>query len=187
MAKELAEQEDSPAIEEIVRNLNNKNKRIQSDCIKVLYEIGYIEPQLIQPYADTFLSLLESKNNRLVWGGMIALSTIAPLQPDRIFERIDLVIKTIENGSVITVDRGIKTLALVASANDKYNKTIFPFLIDHLKTCRPKDLPQHAESIAVAVTDQNKADFISVLEERKALLKPSQRKRVEKVIRSLTD
>ncbi|HHJ52552.1 MAG TPA: hypothetical protein ENJ89_05115 [Caldithrix abyssi] len=186
LAKELAEKKDSPAIEEIVRNLNNKNKRIQSDCIKVLYEIGYIEPQLIQPYADTFLSLLESKNNRLVWGGMIALSTIAPLQPDRIFERIDLVIKTIENGSVITVDRGIKTLALVASANDKYNKKIFPFLIDHLRTCRPKDLPQHAESIAVAVTDQNKADFISVLEERKALLKPSQRKRVEKVIRSLT-
>jgi len=73
LAKEIAEKNDKEAIKELVENLNNKNKRIASDCIKVLYEIGYINPKLIAGYVNNFIDLLSHKNNRLVWGGMIAL------------------------------------------------------------------------------------------------------------------
>jgi len=186
LAREIAQNQDEEAIRVIVQNLENKDKNIQSDCIKVLYEIGYINPQLIQQYVDEFLMLIDSKNNRLVWGGMIALSTIATLKSDRIFEAIDKIYHAIKNGSVITVDNGIKTLARIASVKEEYNREIFPFLIKHLKTCRPKDIPQHAEFISVAVTNHNKSEFLKVLEQRKEILKPSQLKRVNKVINSLT-
>ena len=75
LAAELARERDQEGIEEIAAGLNDKNPSIQSDCLKVLYEIGYLEPELISGYAQTFLSLLDSKNNRMVWGGMIAIST----------------------------------------------------------------------------------------------------------------
>jgi len=185
LAKSIAETEDSEAIKEIVENLDNKDKNIQSDCIKVLYEIGYIKPRLIQQYVDGFLKLLSSKNNRLVWGGMISLSTIATLKADRIFEQIDQILDAIKKGSVITIDYGIKTLSRVASVKGGYNRKIFPYLIEHLRSCRPKEIPQHAESISVAVTDDNKSEFLKVLRERKGILKPSQVKRVNKIIKSL--
>ena len=43
-AKELAETENKAGIKEIAKNLKHKNKSVQSDCLKVLYEIGYLKP-----------------------------------------------------------------------------------------------------------------------------------------------
>ena len=86
LARDLAAGNNRAAIRELVENLSNSNKAIQSDCIKVLYEVGYIEPELIAEHISDFVELLSSKNNRLIWGGMIALSTIAHLKPDEILE-----------------------------------------------------------------------------------------------------
>jgi hypothetical protein len=77
LAKELSDRKNYAGIKEIADNLSNPNPTIQSDCIKVLYEIGYLSPELVSDYVGDFLSLLTSKNNRLVWGGMITLATIA--------------------------------------------------------------------------------------------------------------
>ena len=77
LAKEIASSGDKVAVQELVDNLANKNKDIQSDCIKVLYEIGDIKPDLIAGYVDTFVKLLGSRNNRLVWGAMTALGAVA--------------------------------------------------------------------------------------------------------------
>ena len=85
LARELAARDDQAGIQEIADNLANKNKSVQSDCIKVLYEIGYLKPQLIAQYAEVFLGLLHSKINRMVWGSMIALATIARLQPEQLW------------------------------------------------------------------------------------------------------
>jgi hypothetical protein len=57
---------DEQGIREIAENLCNKNKNVQSDCLKVLYEIGYINPELIAGYTGDFLKLLKSKNNRMI-------------------------------------------------------------------------------------------------------------------------
>jgi HEAT repeat protein len=56
LAKQLATKGDKKAIQELVDNLNNKNKAIQSDCIKVLYEIGERKPQLIAEHVKEFIS-----------------------------------------------------------------------------------------------------------------------------------
>jgi len=128
LAKELTETNDNSEIKAIVDNLENKNKSIQSDCIKVLYEIGYIKPDLISDYLNVFVKLLKSKNNRLVWGGMIALSAIARLNAGGIFEQSNIIKQAIEKGSVITADAGIKNLSGVAASTEKYNRALFPYL-----------------------------------------------------------
>ena len=74
LARDLAARKDRAGIREIAENLWNKDKGIQADCVKVLYEVGYLNPHWSPPYAEEFLKLLKSKNNRLVWGGMIALA-----------------------------------------------------------------------------------------------------------------
>jgi hypothetical protein len=52
LAKEISMSNNKAAAKELVDNLNNKNKNIQSDCIKTLYEIGYLKPELIADYYD---------------------------------------------------------------------------------------------------------------------------------------
>ena len=141
LARELAAEKNKVGIKEIVENLWNKDKNIQADCIKVLYEVGVIEPNLIADYAEDFVKLLRSKNNRLAWGGMTALSEVAKANPEVVFKNLDAIKKAKETGSVITVDNVISTLAYTAAANDKYNETIFPYLLNHLSNCRPKEVP----------------------------------------------
>ena len=182
LARELAEQKDRTGIHEIAENLWNQDKNIRADCVKVLYEIGYIDPSLIADYVEDFLKLLKSRNNRLVWGGMIVLSTVADLRADFIHTHLDEILKAMHAGSVITVDNAIKTLALAAS-NEAYRTDIFPHLLEHLRTCRPKDVPQHSEKSLPAVDTINKDDFIAVLEKRMEDLSASQVTRVRKVIK----
>jgi hypothetical protein len=177
LARDLVAQKDKAGIREIAANLWNKDKNIQADFIKVLYEIGYIEPRLIADYAEDFVRCLKSKNNRLVWGGMTALAEVAKANPDAVFKYLDQIKKAKETGSVITVDNAISTLAWTAAANEKYNETIFPYLLSHLAGCRPKEVPQHSEKAA------NKVEFIKVLEKRIEDLSGSGLSRVKKVIK----
>ena len=122
LARELTERKDAAGILELAENLWNRNSNIASDCIKTLYEIGYLKPELIAPYVNDFLKLIKSRENRLVWGGMLALSTIASLKAEEIFAQMELVKKVTKEGSVITCDNGIKTLAIVAGTKEEYNK-----------------------------------------------------------------
>jgi len=184
LARALAQTRNQADIREIAENLWNKEPNIQSDCLKALYELGYIAPELIADYAGDFLKLLKHRNNRMVWGGMIALSTVADLKAAEIFPHVDEIIQVMEKGSVITMDNGIKALALVASQKDEYRKAIFPYLLDHLKTCRPKELPQHAEKSLPTVSADNKSDFIGVLEKRLEDMTASQTARLKKIIRT---
>jgi len=187
LARDLATKKDKRGIREIAENLWNKDRNIQADCIKVLYEVGYIEPKLIAEYTDDFVKCLRNKNNRLAWGGMTALAEIAKADPDAVFKHLDAIKKAKETGSVITVDNAISTLAWTAAGNKKYNETIFPFLLKHLSSCRPKEVPQHAEKTMPAVNASNKVDFIKVLDKRMEDLSGGGLTRVKKVIKQTTN
>ena len=88
LARDLAASEDRAGIREIAENLWNREPNVRSDCLKVLYEIGYLKPELVAPYAGDFLKLLGSRNNRLVWGGMIGLSTVAGIAADELYPHV---------------------------------------------------------------------------------------------------
>ena len=184
VARLLAQTRNAADIREIAGNLWNKEANIQSDCLKVLYELGYLAPELIADYVEDFLKLLKQRNNRLVWGAMIALSTIAALKANELFPHYEAIIGVMNKGSVITMDNGIKTLAGIASANAAYNRKIFPYLLEHLATCRPKEVPQHAEKTLPAVSAENKNEFIKVLEKRMEDMTDAQMARVKKTIKA---
>jgi len=188
LAIEIIRKNDSDAVKELVDNIFNKDRAIQNDCIKVLYEIGERgKPELIAQYVDTFIAFLSSKNNRMVWGAMIALGTVAKLKAGEIWKQIDEVIAANEKGSVITQDWGIRVLAAVSASDRVYEKKLYPYLLSFLKKCIARDVPKHAESIFAAVNGANKEDFIAVLEERQKQLTPSQMTRIRKLFRKMEE
>ncbi len=185
LAKDLAETENSVGIREIARNLQHKNKNVQSDCLKVLYEIGYLKPKLIAGFVTDFLELLKNKNNRMVWGAMIALATIADKKPKEIYKQLNTVTEAIDHGTLITVVWGVKALAKVAATDKTYKQEIFPFLMLQLKKCIPRDVPMHAESILPAIDQTNKNEFLEILESRQPELSGSQLTRLRRVTKNL--
>jgi HEAT repeat protein len=185
LAKEIAATNDASAVEALVAALAHPDKDIQSDAIKVLYEIGAVKPELIANYVNEFIALLNSSNNRLVWGGMTALGAIADRRTYEICSQVDVILQATEGGSAITQDWGIRVLAAVVAHAPECAERVLPFLVDFLEHCAGKDLPRHAESCLVAITRENRREFVSVLEDRVSSLKGAQIKRVEKVIAKL--
>jgi hypothetical protein len=183
LARELVEEHSIEGIREIGENLWNEDRRIQIDCLAVLEQVGLLAPELIADYVPDFLRLAFSGDNRLVWAAMINLALVADRKSQEVFEHYGDLVQVIENGSVITQDNGIKILARVASTNAEYNQTIFPFLIEQLQTCRSKSVPQYAESIEVAVTLGNQAQFLAILNQRYDTLSAAQQRRVRRMLK----
>jgi HEAT repeat protein len=80
LAESVAASGNSEAVSSLVELLEHRDRNIQSDAIKTLYEIGFRNPELIAPHWDVFIRLLSSRNNRLVWGAMAALTTVVPFR-----------------------------------------------------------------------------------------------------------
>ena len=183
VAHTLAQTRNAADIREIAENLWNREPNIQSDCLKVIYELGYLAPDLIAEYVEEFIKLLKHRNNRMVWGGMIALSTIASLRAEEIFPHLELVKKTMEAGSIITNDAGIKTLTAIAARKDEYRLQILPYLLERLAKSRPVDAPRYAENILIAISTDDKAEFINILKKWITSASGSRLARLRKVLK----
>lgn len=185
LAQEIAKKKDASSIEELVHQLHSKDKRIQSDCIKVLYEIGGIDPLLIAPFKQTFLDLLVSRNNRLQWGAMTALNVIAKVEPDWVFASLPGILLAMESGSVITRDNGMFILiGLLQHSN--YSDDAFSLLQEQLQKSPENQLPMYAESCWSYTTEKQGKALRQLLQVRMSeLTKATARKRLEKVIRKI--
>ncbi len=174
------------SIGEVVGGLTHPSKTIRHDAIKVLYEVAYRQPALISAYVDDLVGLLTSRDNRLVWGGMTALGTVTPVAAAAVWPHVEAVLQATQEGSVITQDWGVRVLAALAAADPAYAQRVWPFLLDFLRSCRPKDLARHAESVQVAAAAPLAAsDLRQVLTQRLGDLKPAARKRVAKLISTI--
>jgi hypothetical protein len=185
LAQSVVDHADKVAVRELVDNLTNRNKNVQSDCIKVLYEIGERKPALISNYVREFLALLESKNNRLVWGAMTALDTITLEDPETIYSGLPAIVGATNSGSVIARDHAVSILTKMVTIR-KFEKTAFKLLIEQLKTCPTNQLPMYAENAMRIVNNDNRKMLVNTLSSRmRSIEKLSKRKRVEHVIEKL--
>ncbi len=185
LAAEIVTRVETAAIGELVDNLSNKSKGIRNDCIKVLYEVGYVEPKLISEHANAFLCLLEGKDNRLQWGAMTALDCIAKVKPDKIYAVLPKIIDAADKGSIITRDHCVNILISLA-AEPKYAGEVFAQLLKQLATCPTNQLPMYAERAMPIIIASNRDKFIQALSSRlDEISKESGRKRIEKVIKKV--
>lgn len=185
LARRLAQSDNSNAINELIAGLQHSDKRIRHDCIKVLYELGYGAPKAIAPYSDTFVGFLEAKDNRMVWGSMIALSTIVTIDSANIFKQLQSIKQAISKGSTITIDNGVRILAKL-NQNPAYRFAVEQFLLDILWNCPIKQLPMYAQLCKESLDKQNSELFRKIFSARlPECEKESQTKRLEKILKAI--
>lgn len=185
LAQKVTAAKDTTAVKELVALLADKNKDVQNDSIKVLYEIGTISPALIKDYLPDFLIQLKSKNNRMVWGAMNAIDSITVSVPEQVYTHITEILDAGERGSVIAKD-GVMSILVRLSGNNNVLDETMPLLFEQMIQAAPNQFPMYAERVLPVVTDQYKKQFISILNGRMSQLeKDSQKKRIEKVLKKL--
>jgi hypothetical protein len=155
--------------------------------VKVLYEIGERNPKQIAGYYKEFGNLLESKNNRLVWGAMTALDAIAIEEPTGVYGLLSKILATANSGSVITRDHAVGILIKLGRLS-QYADRCFPLLLEQLMTAPNNQFPVYAEMSLTVATEKNKSALQRVLTKRiRNLEKELQKKRVMKVLKRLMD
>lgn len=183
LAIQIAANEDQEAINELLENLSNR--KLQNDCIKTLYEIAERKPTLIAPYFAIFLNLLSSKNNRLQWGAMTAIYSIADQTASQIVDSLDQLELAATQGSVITRDNFVKTLVKLLKHAELQEET-FHRLLKQLKQAPDNQYPMYAEEIMKELPKPFQEIFKTALNQRlNDLPKESQQKRITKLLKKL--
>ena len=185
LASEIVSSRNAKAVKELVENLSNKDQNIASDCIKVLYEIGERNPKLIMGYVEEFGMVLGSKNNRLVWGGMTALDTVAQTNPRGVHDLMAEILAAAEGSSVMARDHAVGILVKLSSVKE-YRDEALKSLLGQLRKAPVNQFPMYSEMCESAFEKDHREDFLRLLRTKsKELKKDSQKKRVEKVLRRL--
>ncbi len=183
LAVRIAAGNDAAAVQELVDNLQHKNKAIQQDCIKVLYETGSRNPALLTPHITVFAQLLSSRNNRLQWGAMTALDTITDLVPDQVYAVLGKIMIAADQGSVITKDHAIGILVQLCARPEYYDDAL-ALLLEQLLKAAPNQLPMYAENSLPVIRPGDKASFIKTLNARLPdVTQESKLKRIQRVVR----
>jgi len=185
LAEDIVRTRDTNAIRELVEHLQEKNKRLQSDAIKTLYEIGEREPALIADYADEFAAQLTSKNQRDVWGAVTALDMVARANPSGIHAHLKSILTAASGESVIARDHVVQILAKLCAAG--YEAECFPLLLNIMKTAPINQLPSYCEAAAVVVPKDRRASLVKLIEKRLREVREFKPKktRMEKVLQTL--
>ncbi len=183
LAQKLADNNDEAGVKELVDNINNK--KIQSDIIKTLYETAERKPSLVVPHAAVFIQLLDSKNNRMVWGAMTALSAIATECAPLLYKAIARIVAIADKGTVITKDHAVNILVKL-SAFKAYADDTLPLLLEQILAAPMNQMPTYAEKTLPVIDTANKAAFLDVLQTRLPDIEgEAKRKRLEKVIKKV--
>ena len=185
LAATLVAAGDETSIAELVRNLAHKDKAIQSDCIKVLYEIAEVKPHLVARFHRDFARLLESKNSRMVWGAMTALDAIVVMEPAGVAAAMSQILKAAQGDSVIARDHAVGILAKLATL-PAYSARCLPELLNQLRSSPANQFPMYCELAAPAVAAGSRTAFLEIITNRlPGLTKDSQRKRVQTLVTSI--
>lgn len=185
-AKEIVSSKNDQLVDELVLLLHEKDTKTQNNGIKVLYEVGEMKPAMLTKHLNTFVSLLKHKNNRLQWGVMTAIKCIAQVKPEMVYAQLPSLISAATKGSVITRDNFIYTLIALAQ-HSPFLDDMLDLLREQLVNCPHNQLCMYAEKIQPIIPDKNQKHFQHLLEQRlEGLEKPSQQKRLSKIIKQLS-
>jgi hypothetical protein len=175
LAQDIVSRRHMAAIAELADAVRSGPTRQANDAIKVLYEIGARDPELIAAQCPVFVEALRSSNNRKVWGAMTAIDTVAERRAATLVAELPAIIAAADKGSVIAKDHC--NSILVKLARSGYGELAVPILVERLRT---------AEEIAPVLTPAARPGFLAVLKDRVgSMMQESKRKRVEKLLAKL--
>ena len=186
LAKKIADSEDELRLSELIQFFDSKpHKELQKDCSLTLAWIAERNPKMIAPYVDYLMDKLNDPINRVIWGSMIALSSIAHLTQDQLYQALPAILDAMDKGTVVTRDHGYRIL-IVLYQNNKYQEDVFLLVLEQIAKAPSNQLGQYTENLIAVLDRSHKEQLLTVLEDRKLeLVNPHHQKRLSKNLEKL--
>jgi hypothetical protein len=114
---------------EIAVGLEDKNKKLQSDCIEVFTLVSENKPEFTVTYAENIVPLLSCKQSKTRWEAVHTLSYIAGKIPDIISSVLPVLQSLIEKDeSTIVRDYAVDTIANYAKISVETSEEAYKIL-----------------------------------------------------------
>jgi hypothetical protein len=125
--------ENPNLLTEIAEGLKESDAALMGDCAEVLTKVAEVHPEWVVPYAEALSALLSSKNTRVRWEAVHALSLVATLTPATIAPLLPILMEKIRtDASVIVRDYATDTIANYASTGKSAAECAYPLLKETL-------------------------------------------------------
>ena len=114
---------------EIAVGLEDKDKKLQSDCIEIFTLVSEAKPEFVVQYAENIIPLLYSKETKTRWEAVHTLSFIAEKIPDIISSVLPALQTLVEKDkSTIVRDYAMDTVANYAKVNVETSENAYKLL-----------------------------------------------------------
>lgn len=89
---------------EILDGISSSKPAIRYGCGKILMEVSKDQPEVLYPYMDFFITLLESKYRILTWNAIVIIANLTKVDSEKKFdENFEKYFGLIENDYMVTV------------------------------------------------------------------------------------
>ena len=181
LAIDLAQLEQKQAILELVQLAGSGPKEQSRDAIKVLYELGKINPEQLLPHVDTLIGILPASDSRMIWGILQALNSICDLVPQKLMANLNIILEASDRSSVIAFDNMMAILAKI-NAFEEFSATVTPVLLMRLNHAAPNQFPTYVELASATIPEKNKDQLLKIIDQRlSAIASEAKRKRLLKI------
>lgn len=158
--------------------------KVASSAIKAIYECGYVAPRLLVPHLPRFRALMDCGNNRLVWGGTIAVWCVAMAAPEQVWPHRERLERCLQVGTVITQMSAVQALTTVAASDPAKAEALEEWFEEVLERIGSKQLVQCGELILPVARPAYHELLLGILVERgDELASANARKRLQKLVR----
>ncbi|HEV2817948.1 MAG TPA: hypothetical protein VGW40_12095 [Allosphingosinicella sp.] len=184
-ARDLAAGGNVADVAALAAALGTAPRPIRHDAIKALYEVGALRPDLVRPHAGAFLAAMNGIDNRLAWGALAALDTLAAHDPGLIAAHLPEILAAAARGSVIAKDKAVSILATLA-ALPGIAPEAWAALLAMVEGAAVNQAAMYAEAALRAAPMNDPAALAALLRKRRdGIVQPAKRARLEKVLRQL--
>lgn len=184
LGEEIARTGNKAAVRELVGALSGGTVAVQNDALKALYETAARWPDLVAPHLDAFVALLQSRNNRNVWGALQAIETLTPVRAKKVAAALPEILAAADKGSVIAHDKAIGILVRLTAAG--HGDVALPAALTRLGAAAPNQFPTYAEEIAAVADAEARLMLTAIVEDRlPRVVGRAKRARLEKLLRKL--
>jgi hypothetical protein len=98
-----------------LNNLSSKDTKVKYNTQKDIIKLSKTNPLELYPNFDFFVELLNSKNNIMIWTGLIVLGNLAKIDSlNKIEKVLPQIIKKLNAGKMITAGNAMRSLISIA-------------------------------------------------------------------------
>lgn len=151
---------DNNIIAELVEGLTAKSEDYRYNCSKVLHVIGEQQPQILYPYWDEFVSLMDSANSYHRMAAVYHISNLVAADKANRFENIfGKYFRLLDDPSVIVSTYVAQAAGRIALAKPTLQKGITDILLAVDKTHHPPGRKELIKSGIIESFDKYMKDY----------------------------